>query len=126
MSEYELIDALDAAMSQVWASSHYLTTLITGYLLIAYFLGKQLTTFQVSFLNVVFLSTYVPTIYAIPGHVERVAYLSEQLRDINSDYPYQTIMTTLGLAVPGTYLLGAMLVSGCFIFMWSIRHPKQK
>jgi len=39
MTEYEVIDAINSTMANAWTVSQYGLSIITGYLLIAYFIA---------------------------------------------------------------------------------------
>lgn len=60
MDEYQLIDAMNSTVAQAWTVSQYGLSIVTGYLLIAHFIGRKLTLFQVSFTNFVFLLMVLP------------------------------------------------------------------
>jgi hypothetical protein len=55
MTEIELIQAAQGASDLAMVAAQWQLTIITGYLLIAYFIGAKLSTLQVTFVNFVFL-----------------------------------------------------------------------
>jgi hypothetical protein len=84
MTEYEVIDALNSTMANAWTVSQYALTIITGYLLIAHFIGKQLSSFQVWFMSIVFVVMHVMNIVSLIGISRKVQLLEIELVDTGS------------------------------------------
>ncbi len=61
MTDLDAFNAMMLANDYAQATGEMLLTVLTGYLLIAYFVGAKLSVFQVSFVNVVYLRTYIST-----------------------------------------------------------------
>ena len=129
MDEYQLIDAMNSTMAQAWTISQYGLSIMTGYLLIAHFIGRKLTFFQVSFVNVVFLIMHTLAIASNIGIANRIQLLNVKLQAAGSDMALQSVISAVdggtGTGWPA-YLLGGLLTFGCLIFMWSVRHPKKE
>ena len=93
-------------------------TLLFGYLMVAYFIGAQLTRVQVGILTTLYLFWVVRL-----GIVLNVITIGSQtiigeLRKISPD---------LILDIPsgwGPYAILTLLTLASLYFMWSIRHPK--
>jgi hypothetical protein len=122
MSELEAYNAMMLANDHAQSTGQVLLTVLTGYLLITYFVGKDLTIFQVSFVNVVFLLTYISTWATLANYLEVAIHFREILVDLGSEIPLSDddyIATPLfNLSVAGLITIGALY------FMWSVRHPK--
>ena len=58
MSEAELYSALEAAVANAYTLSDSAIAVLTGYLLIAFFLGDKLSRFQVFFATLLFTLIY--------------------------------------------------------------------
>lgn len=127
MDEYQLVDALHSTMAQAWTVSQYGLSIMTGYLLIAHFIGRQLTFFQVSFVNVVFLIMHTLVLMSNIGLANKIFLLNERLQEYGSDLGATSLISAAeggtGTGWPA-YLLGFLVTMGCLIFMWSVRHPK--
>ena len=54
MTEYEIADLLNGVNSNIVAGQAIFLTVLSAYLVVAYSVGKALTTYQVSFINFVF------------------------------------------------------------------------
>jgi hypothetical protein len=99
MDEYQLVDAMKSTMAQAWTVSQYGLSIMTGYLLIAHFIGRQLTFFQVAFVNVVFVIMHTLVLVSNIGIANRVALLSLKSQESGSDLGDMSI---IGAADGGT------------------------
>jgi len=116
-------------MSQAFSVSQYGLTIVTGYLLIAHFIGRDLSRFQAGFVNLVFIIMQALTLMSLDGVSRRVQELLTRLNDMDpllAASPVTAINST-GQAVPWpVYLAGSLMTIGCLIFMWTVRHPNTK
>jgi hypothetical protein len=97
---------------------------LTSYLLIAYFIGANLTFFQVSFVNVVFLLARAAMYFSLLGVMTRVEYFNQIIVEADPSIP----MGTLG-AGGGSLLASViyvLLTLGALVFMWQVRHPRSE
>jgi hypothetical protein len=122
MSELEAYNAMMLANDHAQSTGQVLLTVLTGYLLITYFVGKDLTIFQVSFVNMVFLLTYISTWATLANYLEVAIHFREILVDLGSEIPLSNVdyisTPVFNLSVAGLITIGA------FYFMWNVRHPK--
>jgi hypothetical protein len=98
------------------------TTLIFGYLLVAYFIGSHLTKVQVVILNVLYIASVGSTVFQMVtggltamGFLERFYEVSDNTRELsamNADYLLFGVTLNIALILASLY------------FMWSVRHPK--
>ena len=121
MTEMDAYNALMLANNQAESVGEILLTVLTGYLLIAYFMGEKLTTFQVCFVNVVFLLAYASTWASLIEYTSTATYFREILLSQKSDLPMATITHTGPVFASFVALL---LTGGALYFMRSVRHPK--
>lgn len=127
MTEYELIDALNSTMANAWTVSQYGLTIVTGYLLIAHFIGRHLTKFQVLFVSLVFVVMHALNIMALVGISRKVQLLQIELEEIGS---VMAVLSAISVSNSGSvipwppYLAGGLMAFGCLYFMWQVRHPK--
>ena len=124
MTEIDAYNALILANDQAQNIGEMLLTVLTGYLLITFFVGEKLTTFQVCFVNVVFLLSYISTWQTLIEYVATVEYFREALASLESELPLAG--TTLNATPAFSITVAGLLTIGALYFMWSVRHPKTK
>jgi hypothetical protein len=136
MTEYEIADLalstqegirehvslLQAQAGLMLTSLSVYFSLIFGYLLVAYFVGANLTRAQNVMLTVLYLLTMT---------LNRAAFLSIQLAgqelfirfmDLEPDTKVIFLFTDAGIAI-STAVFAATIVATLY-FMWRVRHPK--
>jgi hypothetical protein len=132
MTEYEIADlavsmqelywqqaqALQGILEQAFNTFEYFGTLLFGYLIVAYFIGAQLTRVQVGILTTLYLFWVVRL-----GVVLNLLLYSGQItigemRKISPD------LIPPMPSVSGPYAILTILTLASLYFMWSIRHPK--
>ncbi len=125
MTLNELIVLAQGETQNALVMNEYNLAALTGYLLIAYFIGANLTLFQVTFVNVVFVLQRAASYLSLQGILRRTSYFQERVSAIDSDIP----MGQLALGGSGgtiqTILFIAITV-GALVFMWQVRHPKSE
>ena len=99
-------------------------TVLTGYLVITFFVGAKLTKFQVCFVNVVFLLSYISTWQTLIEYIATVEYFREALKALESELPLAG--TNLNAKPAYSIAVACLLTIGALYFMWSVRHPKYK
>ena len=122
MTELEAYEALMLASNQAQSTGEVLLTILTGYLLIAFFIGERLTIFQVCFVNAIFLLTYVSTWQTLIEYLDIASHFREILTSLQSELPvviepaYSTSIFNI--------IMASLMTIGALYFMWTIRHPK--
>lgn len=125
MTELEAFDSLVSTSEYALNLGEQSIALLTGYLLIAFFMGRRLTLFQVSFVNVAFALMFLSTQVSLATNMETVVYFTQVLMDMGSEIPTRGIEEDDWLATPTFALMvTAMLFGGALYFMWSVRHSK--
>ena len=127
MTEYEVIDAINSTMALAYSVSQYGLAIMTGYLLIAHFIGAQLSVFQVWFVSIVFVVMHSMCVFALIDVSKKVQLLQIELTNTGSSIASGSFMATInrGDAIPWPpYLFGALLTFGCLLFMWQVRHAR--
>lgn len=122
MAEYELIDLINGISNNMMAGQAIFLTTLSAYFVVAYSVGKSLTTYQVGFINSALLLMMFVGFNAQVKLVEIALALSETLASISSygEDPGATGESTR-ISFAGIRLV---LVLGAIIFMWQVRHPK--
>ena len=122
MTEFEAFEALRIEAALTLSIGDQSITLLTGYLLIAFFMGSKLTFFQVSFVNVVFSMMYLSSSLAIVQSVPVLNHLTERLNATGSEIPINALT-----ANPATTItVISLMYLGALYFMWSVRHSKDE
>ena len=126
MNEYELVDAITGLESNLIQGQAVTITILSAYMVVAYTVGAKLTTFQCTFVSIMFI------LYGLLGAVGQNGILSDlyhygaQLRELRSS---QILPGDSGGSVGEAsrwLFMGVrlFLYAGSLYFMWSIRHPK--
>jgi hypothetical protein len=126
MTDAELLGLTQVEIEIIQGLSEWGITVLTGYLLIAYVMGRNLSLFQVTFVNAVFIALVLTVIDSSLSSQRVVANLMEILHQQNPELAVQVgyersespAVVWLRPIVPVVILLGALA------FMWSVRHPK--
>lgn len=136
MSEYEIADLAASTQAvffqqleiaqgmgdRVLGLVQQFGNLLFGYLLVAYFVGANLTRVQTAILTTLYLAWQARVSAVLYGISANATVLLEEMAETSPD-------TTLRLTVPSlmpTYLLLAGVTLASLYFMWSIRHPKKE
>jgi len=120
MTEFEAFEALRIEAAFALSVGEQSITLLSGYLLIAFFIGSKLTFFQVSFVNVVFSMMYLSSSLAIIQSMPVLNHLAERLNANGSEIPINA--STANPAFSITII--SLMYLGALYFMWTVRHPK--
>jgi hypothetical protein len=126
MTDAELLGLAQAEISLLHNGAEWGITILTGYLLIAYVIGKSLSLFQVSFVNGIFTLLAFSVAGSNNSSHEVVNSLMnllyEQSPDLALQFGYERIHS------PEVVWLRPIIIAvtalGALAFMWSVRHPK--
>ena len=120
MTEFELRELLATNSFAAVEVFVFWTTAVTGYLVVAYLAGRQLTTTQSITISVLFVFVSLMAVWSSFAYMARAIEIADMLELVHPDkfYGAQPI-TQSGMVIVQT--LGIM---ACVKFMWDIRHPK--
>lgn len=123
MTEYEILDVLEAVNGNAITATGVYFSVLTAYCLVAYAVGAQLTRYQVSFINVIFLVYNLIASVNIAFMVNRQLVIADKLTEISGG---SRLLGEEGTAIiiAVFVLLRVLLVVGALGFMWQVRHPK--
>lgn len=119
-----LISLVHAQGELIQNDATQFTTLLFGYLLVAYFIGLNLSRIQVTILNVLYAASIGATIFQmVVGSLAAIGFLNRfyELTDATREV---TVVNPNYLAFAICLNFGLVLAS--FYFMWSVRHPRAK
>ncbi len=123
MTEYEFV-SLSAEMAQIYQGiNETALAILTGYLLIAHYIGKELSFGQVSFVNLLFVINQVVLFFTGQEKGDVGAYFESEARKLNPEIPFREVVQgETGLPIAElTYILVTL---AALAFMWRVRHPK--
>jgi hypothetical protein len=126
MNEYEAAEVLNGVVANTFSAQAIFFTALSAYLAVAYAVGKQLTRYQVIFINVVFLLIFLNMSVNQYGLFQAATYyvqVVEGARTGDID-PVPNIPNSVNALMFLSIRL--MLLLGALTFMWSVRHPKHE
>lgn len=124
MSEAELLEATTAYYDLGISAASLFVTVLSGYLMIAYFLGRSLSTTQLWIINTLFFfvaSTSGTSTILFSSRA--LAYASEVRAISSSALPFETTSATTILGMAAIALAGVTLTA--YYFMWSTRRSDE-
>ena len=126
MTDAELLSLSQMEIEIIQGLGEWGITILTGYLLIAYVIGKNLNLFQVAFINTVFIVLFVGVLDSSLSSQRVVANLMEILHQQNPELAIQVgyERNESPAVVWLRPIITAVMALGALAFMWSVRHPK--
>ena len=132
MTEYEIADLAISTQAIFWQQAEVgqghmerifdcfqqFGTLLFGYLIVAYFVGAQLTKVQAVILTTLYLFWLVRLVFAFNLISTFAQTTLDEMKNISPDF------SPVIPSVWGMYSLLLCLTLGSLYFMWTIRHPK--
>jgi len=123
MTEYEILDLVASDSAQMASQFNIYLTVLSAYLLVAYFAGNKLTTVQAGILTVLFLWACGAQILGMRLTLQHVLQLFERKAEIGPLSSYE--MTYAGHTHIWIAAMVVAVLAGLF-FMWNTRHQKVK
>lgn len=119
MGEYELFDiaATYQELSYSWIT--IFVTAFSAYLVVAYAVGKQLSSFQVIIINSCFVVFCSLCIYAAYGTNMQCLWLYEEIMRLNPERRFFLTMPIIAVAT-------AILCSGVFVALWFMFNTRRQ
>jgi len=122
MSEYELNDAIQAIASNLIAGEALFLTALSAYAVIAYTAGKRLNTYQITFVNFVFIGFVFTNLGALHAMTTQIYHYGDQLISLRGE---NNVGQSVSEGVRWTMFATRLLMSlGALAFMWQVRHSK--
>jgi hypothetical protein len=120
MSEAELLETAQAVWGNYISCIGILISIISGYLVVAYIVGRTLTRSQVLLVNVTF---FVFTSFAILSMFE-FSQTGTELMTLALAQSAQRSEIGITIVPQLTVIVFPLLVLGSYKFMWDVRHPR--
>jgi len=121
MTEYEILDLVASDSAQMASQFNIYLTVLSAYLLIAYFAGNKLTKVQTGILTMLFIWACGAQILGMNLTLQHVLQLFERKAEIVPLSSYE--MTYAGHTHLWMAAMGVALLAGLF-FMWNTRRQK--
>ena len=120
MTEFEIIEASATynGLMQGWIAAYFAA--FTAYCIVAYLVGKKLSTRQVLFISACYFVSSSLCILGCYGSGMLLTEFAEAARAINPDRPFVARVPVIVVSI----LIFYASLLGSLRFMWDIRHPK--
>ena len=121
MTEYEALDLMMSLFQLMGENFSSYLTVTSGYLLVAYFVGAQLTIPQNLIFSILSIFGAAFQVWAINSDQVAVSELLTHKAGLSPLTPFQEGVAT------HSYAFVWLMAVGIFVslyFMWSVRHPK--
>jgi hypothetical protein len=122
MSEYELADILVSVSGDTLVFIPLFISIFSGYLVVAWIVGEELTRAQVSLVNTLFCAFVLLLLVAWAKRILVVLSYQAELITMNPSRPE----LVGGWLIPGVTIFMLIALLACLNFMWSIRHAQTK
>lgn len=120
MSEAEIWELVVAYNGNAMTGVTIYFSALTGYLIVAYMIGKNLTTMQTAIITVGFVVFQLLMIFATVGLANRAVFLIDKTSEV---YRSGIMLNDTFVLVLSVLFFGGIAAS--LKFMWDIRHPKE-
>ena len=120
MTEYELAELAINAQAGTTPAVSVFVTILSGYLIAAWLVGKKLSRAQITLINVLFIGFQLGIISSWSGRWQLAYRLAEAVDSIDPSFD----MTPSMIPISAFGVLMLTSIGGCLKFMWDIRHPK--
>jgi hypothetical protein len=120
MTEYELADLISTYGVQGGTFLTMWLTILSAYALVSYVAGKDLTTFQVLWLNTLYLFASALTIFSFKASLDSQIFYAKMIRELHPHSP-QAINEVVQVSAIAIASVGTLVT---LLFMWQIRHSK--
>jgi hypothetical protein len=123
MNEYQLLDLLNGMGSNIIQGQTVFLSILSAYLIVAYTVGEKLTSYQIAFINLVFLIFMFIGVIAQLSNMDSMYEWMAQLSVLKGVDPYLKEVgdVTMYLFIGIRFVLSL----GALIFMWQVRHPRK-
>jgi hypothetical protein len=121
MTEYEILDLLANDSAQMAVQFTIYLSVMSGYLIVAYFAGDKLTNPQAAILTTLFFFATAAEVWGFHLTLKHIGELMGWLSEIRPLTEYEKGINRNGY--PWVFVMGMGIFSALY-FMWSVRHPK--
>jgi len=123
MTEYELLDLTTGTIDSMYDSVALYLSIVSGYLLVAYLAGANLTRTQTTIISTLFVFGAGLQIWGLISYqIANEEYLAAKAM-ISPLTKYQQTLASQNAGFIISSILGAGIIASLY-FMWTVRHPK--
>jgi len=119
MTEAELWGLIVDYNDSLLAATSLYMTILSGYLIVAYLSGENLTGMQSAIITFAFILAALIFVWAVRGYGYRAIFL---IGKTSEQYQTSQMMNEPSLLLVLAIMMGGILAA--LKFMWDIRHPK--
>ena len=120
MTEYELADAISSYSAGGGTYFTIWLTILSAYAITAYIAGKDFTSFQIMWLNTLYLFALALSIVGFYGQFNAQVFYVQVIKELNPASP-QFMNSSLLMSIAMVAVLGTLIT---LKFMWDVRHRK--
>jgi magnesium-transporting ATPase (P-type) len=120
MTEYELADLISTYGVQGGTFLTMWLTILSAYALVSYVAGKDLTTFQVLWLNTLYLFASSLAMFSFKASTDTQVFYAKMIRELHPHSP-QAMNEVVQMSAIAIASVGTLVT---LLFMWQIRHSK--
>lgn len=125
MTEYELLDLMGNTIDSMGSCFTIYLSIISGYLVVAYFIGDKLTLPQTVIIGILFIFGAGLQVCGIHAYQIAVQEFLTQKAEIAPLTDYQSAVLNNNGGTIFAVLMACGIIASLY-FMWSCRHPKTK
>ncbi len=118
MTEYELVDIVASYASGGGTFFTIWLTILSAYAITAYVAGRDLSSFQVAWLNTLYIFAAGLSIFGFHGQFRSQIFYIAKLKILQPDSP-MILTETVAHGVTAVAAVGTLIT---LIFMWQVRH----
>ena len=122
MTAFELNDLMMSWYAMMGQDANMYLALVTGYLLVAYYIGSKLTVMQCIVVSVFFAVWASSHVLALLSEMRAVMEIQEQLIAME-EFHFQTPAESFYISLVFAGIQAGGIVAALY-FMWSVGHPK--
>lgn len=123
MTEYEILELTYSLLDSMATVFAVYLTIITGFLIVAYLIGRQLDTSQVWVINSLFVAITLVQIYSVFNYAVEIESLLQLKAKVSNLTPFQQALAQQ-YSMYITALLMLFGVCASLYFFWNIRRAR--
>lgn len=120
MTEYELLDSFTSYLGLASNSQSLIISIVSAYIVIAYYVGKKLTSFQISLITLFFGISTTVALQALTAQYMRALEIVTRLQSISAE----TIPTLNFTSVVTIFVVNVIFIVIGLLFMFQTRYSR--
>jgi len=124
MTAADWVEMYGMAFSAIATYFTVLISIVSGYLVIAYFVGERLTRTQVSIMNTMYFAVATTTISGSYVALRDFMFARNEMASEIPEFGVYGVIENIYFRPFFNVILHSFLVLASLIFMWQVRHPR--